>query len=283
MPSLYGKFLRIFPLAAFSIAAIASHAAQGGNAGSVRGTVTDPSGAVIPGATVHLTNAISGLDRSVTTDATGQFEIDNVPFNNYKLSVSASGFASQSQNFTLRSAVGMSLKLVLQIAAADFNRNGRSLGRSGRDRPHVSHRRGSRHVHQGAAGEPILFAQFSGHAHHARRVGRFQRPVSWSGRPRIQLVLGGWPVHHRPAEQGLFEPASLQLDPVHPGHLRRAAGRVRRQDQPGDRGHYPFRPGSDQADRQREQPRTEVSAPRRQDSTSPMAERTGATSLRWMV
>ena len=118
MPSLYGKFLRILSLAAFSIAAIASHAAQGGNAGSVRGTVTDPSGAVIPGATVHLTNAISRLDRSVTTDATGQFEIDNVPFNNYNLSASAPGFASQSQNFTLRSAVGMSLKLVLQIEAA---------------------------------------------------------------------------------------------------------------------------------------------------------------------
>ena len=37
--------------------------------GSVRGTITDPSGAVIPGATVHLINAISGLDRTVTTDA----------------------------------------------------------------------------------------------------------------------------------------------------------------------------------------------------------------------
>ena len=112
------KFFRILPLTALFIAAIAAYAAQGGNAGSVRGTVTDPSGAVIPGATVHLTNAISRLDRSVTTDATGQFEIDNVPFNNYNLSASASGFASQSENFTLRSAVGMSLKLILPIEAA---------------------------------------------------------------------------------------------------------------------------------------------------------------------
>ncbi len=118
MPLSFGKLFRILPLAAFFIAAVAVHAAQGGNAGSVRGTVTDPSGAVIPEATVHLKNAVSGLDRSVKTDAAGQFEIDNVPFNNYSVSASAPGFASQSQSFTLRSAVGMNLKLVLQIEAA---------------------------------------------------------------------------------------------------------------------------------------------------------------------
>ena len=98
---------------------IVAHAAQGGNAGSVRGTVTDPSGAVVPGATVRLTNAVSGLDRTVTTDATGQFEIENIPFNNYQLSVSAPGFAPLSQSMALRSSVGTTMKLVLQVGAAD--------------------------------------------------------------------------------------------------------------------------------------------------------------------
>ena len=115
----FGKLFRILSLAAIFLAAVAVHAAQGGNAGSIRGTVTDPSGAVIPGATVHLSNAVSGLDRKVTTDGTGQFEIDNVPFNNYLLNVSASGFASLGQSFGLRSSVGTTLILVLQIAAAD--------------------------------------------------------------------------------------------------------------------------------------------------------------------
>jgi hypothetical protein len=119
MPSLYGKLLRVLPLAALLFAALASHAAQGGNAASVRGTVTDPSGAVIPGATVHLSNALSGLDRSVTTDGAGQFEIDNVPFNNYQLRISAQGFAPLSQSLVLRSSVGTALKAVLQIATAD--------------------------------------------------------------------------------------------------------------------------------------------------------------------
>jgi hypothetical protein len=119
MPFRIGNFIRILPLAAFLLSAVLSHAAQGGNAGSVRGSVTDSSGAVIPGATVHLTNAVSGLDRTVTTDTTGQFEIDNVPFNNYQLSVSASGFAPIGQSLVLRSSVGTTTKLVLQVAAAD--------------------------------------------------------------------------------------------------------------------------------------------------------------------
>ncbi|MGC1423862.1 MAG: TonB-dependent receptor [Terracidiphilus sp.] len=120
MRSICSNFLRILPLAALLIATtIVAHAAQGGNAGSVRGTVTDPSGAVVPGATVRLTNAVSGLDRTVTTDATGQFEIENIPFNNYQLSVSAPGFAPLSQSMALRSSVGTTMKLVLQVGAAD--------------------------------------------------------------------------------------------------------------------------------------------------------------------
>jgi len=117
MPSSCGKLFRILPLAGFLIVALAAPA-QSGNAGPVHGTVTDPTGAVIPGATVHLTNSVSGLDRTAQTDATGQFEIDNVPFNNYNIGVSAAGFAPLSQGFVLRSAVSTTLKLVMQIQAA---------------------------------------------------------------------------------------------------------------------------------------------------------------------
>jgi hypothetical protein len=92
--------------------------AQGGNAGTVRGTVTDPTGAVIPGATVHLTNAVSGLDRSTTTDSQGQFEIPNVSFNSYQVAVSAAGFAPTHQSVDIHSVVGTNLKLILPIASA---------------------------------------------------------------------------------------------------------------------------------------------------------------------
>jgi hypothetical protein len=92
--------------------------AEGSNAGAVRGTVTDPSGAVIPGAAVHLTNEASGLDRTVTTDETGQFVFANVPFSPYRMKISANGFASLSQSIVIRSVVGTSLNLILQVASS---------------------------------------------------------------------------------------------------------------------------------------------------------------------
>src|ERR1043165_10127446 len=64
--------------------------AQGLTSGTVTGTVTDPNGAVIPNATVALENAVTGYNRSMTTGADGAFRFDNVPFNNYVYSASAS-------------------------------------------------------------------------------------------------------------------------------------------------------------------------------------------------
>jgi hypothetical protein len=118
MPFKSGTILRILPVVVLLLAALTA-TAQSGNSGQVRGTVSDPSGAVIPGATVHLVNAVSGLDRTVSTDATGQFEFSNIPFHPYKISVTANGFATLHQAIELRSGIGTNLKLVLQIAAAD--------------------------------------------------------------------------------------------------------------------------------------------------------------------
>jgi hypothetical protein len=90
--------------------------AESSNAGVVRGTVTDSSGAVIPGATVHLISEVSGLERSVPTDAAGQFILANIPFNTYRMIVSADGFAPESRSIELHTVLGINLNLVLQVA-----------------------------------------------------------------------------------------------------------------------------------------------------------------------
>jgi len=118
MPFNRGTIFRILSAFIF-IFAVHSASAQGGNAGAIRGTVTDPSGAVVPGATVHLTNPASGVDRSVISDSSGQFIFDNVSFNNYQIAVVANGFASLRKAIDIHSVVGTTLKLVLQIATAD--------------------------------------------------------------------------------------------------------------------------------------------------------------------
>ena len=46
--------------------------------GKIRGTVDDPSGAVIPGARVTVTNTATGVSRSMTTPSSGDFEFVNL-------------------------------------------------------------------------------------------------------------------------------------------------------------------------------------------------------------
>ncbi len=89
-----------------------------GNAGTIVGTVTDTSGAVIPGASVSIENPVSGLTRTTTTDASGQYQFTNVPLNPYHVTIKKDGFASQTQDVDVRSFVPVTLKVSLQVGAA---------------------------------------------------------------------------------------------------------------------------------------------------------------------
>ncbi|MGH9582765.1 MAG: carboxypeptidase-like regulatory domain-containing protein, partial [Bryobacteraceae bacterium] len=60
-------------------------------AGSLTGVVSDPSGAVIPGARATLTDEQRGLKYPAATDSSGRYLIRNLPPGNYELSVSAPG------------------------------------------------------------------------------------------------------------------------------------------------------------------------------------------------
>ena len=93
-------------------------AQNAGNSTAVTGTIADPSGAVIPGATVTIHNPVSQFERSTTTDASGNFSFANVPFNPYHMSVSAHGFAAYAQDIDVRSSVPLNLKVSLQLAGA---------------------------------------------------------------------------------------------------------------------------------------------------------------------
>lgn len=93
-------------------------AQSGGNSTTVSGTVLDPSGAVVPGATVEIRNPVSQFSRSTTTDSSGKFTIPNVPFNPYHMSVSASGFSSYAQDIDVRSLVPLCLKVNLQVSGS---------------------------------------------------------------------------------------------------------------------------------------------------------------------
>jgi hypothetical protein len=87
------------------------------NSGTVRGSVLDPSGAAIAGAAVTIENPVSHYSRSTMSDSQGKFEFDNLPYNNYHLSVAATaaGFQAAGQDINIRSAVPMELKISLAL------------------------------------------------------------------------------------------------------------------------------------------------------------------------
>ena len=69
---------------------------------SLQGTVTDPSGAVIPQAKVEVRNSQTGISRTLATDDGGRFREPLLQPGDYELRVSASGFQSRLQkNLTL--------------------------------------------------------------------------------------------------------------------------------------------------------------------------------------
>ena len=65
--------------------------------GSLRGTVYDPQGSAVAGATVNLTNAATGELRTTTTDGSGQYTITSLPAGQYKAQVEAQGFRNHEQ------------------------------------------------------------------------------------------------------------------------------------------------------------------------------------------
>jgi hypothetical protein len=106
----------LWRVAAFVAVAIFLPAAA---AQSISGTVLDPSGYVVVNAKVEIHNPVSRYDRTVSTDASGRFSFENVPFNPYHLSVTAPGFAPYAQDVEIRSSVPTDVAIKLQIAGAN--------------------------------------------------------------------------------------------------------------------------------------------------------------------
>jgi hypothetical protein len=115
--------IRAALLLAVAAAVVAHAAAQElatgqalGSAGTVTGTVTDPNGAVVPNASVTIANPVTGYTRTVNTGADGTFRFDNVPPNNYKLSVTATGFSAAQQDLNVRTSVPINQKIQLAVS-----------------------------------------------------------------------------------------------------------------------------------------------------------------------
>lgn len=83
--------------------------------GDLRGIVTDPSGAAVPGASVSLTSAETGEARSATTDAEGRYNFNLLKIGDYRVAVEAQGFRRSVAEASVRSAEITAVNLKLEV------------------------------------------------------------------------------------------------------------------------------------------------------------------------
>lgn len=88
---------------------------QGGGNAALTGTVMDPTGAVVPGAQVTVTQLGTSATRSVTTNESGAFNVPSLQPTSYSVVVSAAGFKSSTQNITLLADQIRALDVRLEI------------------------------------------------------------------------------------------------------------------------------------------------------------------------
>jgi hypothetical protein len=108
------KLLGLFVLL-FAVAGIGYGQAISVNGGSIQGTITDTSGALVPNATVVITGTETGSTKTLTTDSAGFYSLGPLTPGAYNVSITASGFQKLSVATVVRTGTATSgnFKLVI--------------------------------------------------------------------------------------------------------------------------------------------------------------------------
>jgi len=114
-PYSFPRLLAMLAVVALAICPLLAQQTLGG----ITGEVTDPSGSVIPNATVTATAEGTSLTRTATTNATGGYAFVNLPIGKYTLTYSATGFEAQkTEHITVQANRTATLNAALKIGEA---------------------------------------------------------------------------------------------------------------------------------------------------------------------
>ena len=91
--------------------------ALGQSTTAIAGVVADEQGAAIPGVSVHLRQASSGLERQTTTDSTGRYEIANLPLGVHDVAFRLPGFSPVERRVEAATGAPIALDVRLTLAA----------------------------------------------------------------------------------------------------------------------------------------------------------------------
>jgi hypothetical protein len=89
--------------------------------GSIQGAVSDPTGAVVPGASVKVTNTRTNESRSVTTNSSGLFNVPNLITGSYDVFISSAGFSTEKvAGITLDVGAQREVNVSLKVGQQDI-------------------------------------------------------------------------------------------------------------------------------------------------------------------
>jgi len=103
-------------LAVTVLAFAAPSAARAQSTATLRGTITDPQGAVTPGVSIVIRNQATGVERTVVSDATGAYVAASLPPGSYKVEAQLQGFQTQTTAVELGVAQTIVVDLRLGVA-----------------------------------------------------------------------------------------------------------------------------------------------------------------------
>ena len=204
-------FLRGFSIGVLSLLLTTGAAWAQLSTAQLSGRVTDESGAVLPGATVTVTQTDTGFTRTDVTDGNGSYVLSNLPPGPYRLEVSLQGFRTYVQTgIVLQVAASPVINAALAVGAR------RGVGHRGRrraagGRAELRHQRG-----RPERGNPRAAAQRPqrgrarddggrGRAGHERADAGGARRHGHFGRRRT-VVRRGVPARRRHAQQPAGQP-----------------------------------------------------------------------------
>jgi len=104
----------------YALLALLTSLAAAQSTSQLNGSVTDPSGATLAGASITLTDSATGLQRTTTSNSTGLYQFLDVPPGNYKLEAAAKGFAPYSASkVTLIVKTPSTINIKFQVAGVE--------------------------------------------------------------------------------------------------------------------------------------------------------------------
>lgn len=106
---------KLLGLVAVLLVATGMASAQTTNFSTIRGTVTDATGALVRGATVVATDQLNGAKHSTASNSAGEYELTNLPADPFKVVITAPGFGTTTATLTL--AVGSAGVANAQLSA----------------------------------------------------------------------------------------------------------------------------------------------------------------------